>query len=320
MKILVAGGAGYIGSALCPALLAHGYDVTVGDHLWFGNHLPAGVAVDDRDLFEATQGDLRGFDQVVFLAGLSNDPMAEYSPGKNFIHNAALPAFLAFTAKSAGVKRFIYASTCSVYGYTVNKLYDEQAPATCAYPYGISKLQGERGVHQMQDDAFSVISLRQGTVCGYSPRMRMDLIVNTMYKTAMTTGTITINNPALWRPILHIQDAVSAFLRAIQADYSINGVFNVASGNLTVGQVGDVVKDEVEALTGKTIKMNVLDKPDMRNYKVTIEKARTQLGFEPQHDIRDIVRDLHAHLDQYGDFDDDAFYNIRVCMKKWSRQ
>jgi nucleoside-diphosphate-sugar epimerase len=197
----------------------------------------------------------------------------------------------------------------------VNKLYDEEAPATCGYPYGISKLQGELGVHQMQDAGFSVISLRQGTVCGYSPRMRMDLVVNTMYKSAITEGTITVNNPGLWRPILHIKDTVSAFLRAIQADDKISGVFNVASGNFTVGQVGDVVKNEVEKLTGRIIKLNVLYKQDMRNYKVTFEKAKTELGFEPDYDIKDIVRDLHAHYDEYGDFQNDLFYNIRVWMK-----
>lgn len=315
MRILLAGGAGYIGSALCPELLDHGYEVKVVDQLWFGRHLPDGVAIEERDLFQLTPNDLEGFDQVIFLAGLANDPMAEYSPAKNFIYNAALPSFLSFTAKSVGVRRFVYASSCSVYGYSVNKLYDERAPATCGYPYGISKLQGELGVHQIQDPGFSVISLRQGTVCGYSPRIRMDLIVNTMYKSAMTEGTITVNNPSLWRPILHIKDAVGAFMRAIQADESISGVFNVASRNLTVGQVGDSVKNEVERLTGRTIRLNVLNKKDLRNYKVTIEKARTELGFEPESDIKDIVRDLHAHLDDYGDFENDLFYNIRVWTK-----
>ena len=112
------------------------------------------------------------------LGGLSNDPMAEFSPAMNFIQNGALPTYLAFIAKKAGVRRFVYACSCSVYGYTVNELYDEESPVTCGYPYGISKLQGERAVLQLQDETFSTISLRQGTVCGYSPRRRFDLIVN----------------------------------------------------------------------------------------------------------------------------------------------
>jgi len=271
MRILIAGGAGYIGSCLIPVLLERGYDVDVVDLMWFGNFLPESVKVAKRDLFECTERDLEIYDQIIFLAGLSNDPMAEFDPSKNFVYNAALPSYLAFTAKKAGVKRFIYASSCSVYGYTVNELYDEESPATCNYPYGISKLQGERGVIQLHDDSFSVIALRKGTVCGYSPRMRLDLIVNTMFKFAMSEKHITVNNPSIWRPILDIRDATNAYLRAIQADYSISGVYNVASDNYTVGQVGDMVKYEVEKLTGERIGITIKDIEDFRNYKVSIE-------------------------------------------------
>ncbi|HEY8241429.1 MAG TPA: SDR family oxidoreductase, partial [Kiritimatiellia bacterium] len=133
---MVAGGAGYIGSVLCPLLAERGYEVTVADSLWFGNHLPAAVAVQQRDVFDLQEDDLKGFDQVIFLAGLSNDPMAEYSPALNFISNAASPAYLGYIAKRAGVKRFIFASSCSVYGYAVDQLYAEDAPATSSYPYG----------------------------------------------------------------------------------------------------------------------------------------------------------------------------------------
>src|SRR5262249_49751817 len=144
------------------------------------------------------------------LAGLSNDPMAEYSPWQNFIDNAASPAYLAYTAKRAGVRRFIFGSSCSVYGHAVNKLYDEESPAACSYPYGISKLQGEVGCLQLADDSFSVIALRKGTVCGYSPRMRLDLVINTMFKCALQDGAVVVNNPSIWRPILTIQDATAA--------------------------------------------------------------------------------------------------------------
>lgn len=151
MKILVAGGAGYVGSHLIPILLEHGYEVDVIDLLWFGNKLPKGVKVTQRELFTCKEKDMEGYEQVIFLAGLSNDPMAEFDPSGNFVSNAALPSYLAYIAKRAGVKRFIYASSCSVYGYTVNEMYDENSPVTCGYPYGISKLQGERGVLQQQD-------------------------------------------------------------------------------------------------------------------------------------------------------------------------
>ena len=217
MRILVAGGAGYIGSAVVPALVERGYDVAVVDLLWFGNHLPKQVPVACKDIFAVTEQDLQGVDQVIFLAGLSNDPMAEFSPSKNFISNAAAPAYLAYMAKRAGVRRFIYAGSCSVYGYTVNELYDETSPAVSKHPYGISKLQGEQAALQLADESFSVICFRQGTVSGFSPRMRLDLIVNTMFRSALRNGEIDVNNPSIWRPILSIEDAVNAYTRAVEA-------------------------------------------------------------------------------------------------------
>jgi len=315
MRILVAGGAGYIGSKLIPVLLEHGYKIDVVDLLWFGNHLPQNVSVVKKDLFKCQPEDLKDYDQVIFLAGLSNDPMAEFDPSMNFIFNGALPSYTAFIAKKAGVKRFIYASSCSVYGYTVNELYDENSPVTCGYPYGISKLQGERGVLQLQDESFSVIALRQGTICGYSPRMRLDLIVNTMFKFAMADRKITINNPSIWRPILDIRDAATAYLRAIQADYSLSGVYNIASGNYTVGQVGDMVKYEVEKLVGQRVEIVLKNIEDFRNYKVSIDKAKTYLGYQPRHAIEDIIDDLYENRAQFENYDDERFYNIRIFKK-----
>ena len=148
MRILIVGGCGYVGSHLIPQLIDRGYDVDVIDLLWFGNSLPERVAVTKKDVFDCVENDLEGYEQVVFLAGLSNDPMAEYNPADNFVQNASAPIYLAYLAKSAGVRRYIYASSCSVYGYTIDELYNEESPAISNYPYGISKLQGEKGVMQ----------------------------------------------------------------------------------------------------------------------------------------------------------------------------
>src|SRR6266404_9613992 len=146
MRLLVAGGGGYVGSALIPRLLERGYQVDVVDLFWFGNSLPPETGLLNKDLFVVTAEDLKKYDQVIFLAGLSNDPMAEFSPSKNFVYNAAAPAYLAYVSKKAGVKRYIYASSCSVYGYTDNELFDQTHPVSSSYPYGISKLQGEQRV------------------------------------------------------------------------------------------------------------------------------------------------------------------------------
>ncbi len=312
MRILVAGGAGFVGSALIPKLLDRGYAVDVIDLFWFGNNLPKEVRVLTKDIFHVTEEDLSGYQQVVFLAGLSNDPMAEFSPAKNFIYNAAMPAYLAYIAKKAGIRRFIYAGSCSVYGYTENKLYDEEAPAVSNYPYGISKLQGERAVMQMVDSQFSVICLRKGTVCGYSPRMRLDLVVNTMFKTAFSEKVIRVNNPSIWRPVLSMQDAVSAYTRAIESHENISGIFNVSSGNFTVGEMADIVKTVMEEEMKISVHLEIKHNKDLRNYKVSIERAKNILSFKPRNEIEDIVRDLIQNHEKFRDFENKKYYNIQV--------
>jgi len=311
-KILLAGGAGYIGTELTKRLMKLDYDITVLDDLWFGNNLDPKVKLIKKDIFQVTHKDLVHFDTVIFLAGVSNDPMAEFSPAENFIQNAACPAYFSYESKKAGVKRFIYASSCSVYGYTVDELYDENSPTTCSYPYGISKLQGENGVMQLADDKFSVISLRQGTVCGYSDRMRFDLVVNTMFKNALMHNEITVNNPSIWRPIFHIQDACTAYIRAIQAPDNISGVFNVASDNYTLGQIGDIVSVEMSRLTNKDVKVHINDVKDFRNYKVSIQHAKLTLGFTPIYTIKDIVNELYQKTASYLNLEDEKYYNIKV--------
>ena len=312
MRILIAGGAGYIGSALIPKLLERGYDIDVADLFWFGNQLPAEVGIVNRDIFDLQVNDVKEYDQVLFLAGLSNDPMAEYSPSKNFVFNAAAPAYLCYIARQAGVRRYIYARSCSVYGYTENELFDEDRPVSSHYPYGISKLQGERAVMQLQGDGFSVIALRKGTVCGYSPRMRFDLIINTMFKTAMKDGLITVNNPAIWRPILSIEDACMAYIRAIEANDSISGIFNVASGNHTVGEIADLVQSTLQQELGIRTALDIKHIKDIRNYKVSIERAKNVLSFHPHHSVRTIVSNLIANMDKFSDWDNPKYYNIHV--------
>jgi nucleoside-diphosphate-sugar epimerase len=312
MKVVVVGGAGYIGCVLVPRLLNRGYDVRVYDRLWFGNNLPKDVDLKQCDVMDIREGDLKGFDAVVFLAGLSNDPMAEYSPGQNFVDNAAGPSYLAYIAKRAGVRRFIHGGSCSVYGYTVNQLYDEESPAISNYPYGISKLQGEFGCLRIADDAFSVIALRKGTVCGYSPRMRLDLVINTMFKTALKDALIVVDNPSIWRPILAIKDAADAYVRSLEAAPEISGVFNVASGNYTVGEIGDYVAEGVKEFMKTDVKLQVKNVQDFRNYKVSWEKARNTLGFHPRFTARDVVKDLVDNVDKFKDFDNPAYYNIQV--------
>jgi nucleoside-diphosphate-sugar epimerase len=316
LRILIAGGAGYVGSALIPKLLERGYEIDVVDLFWFGNHLDPKVGILNKDILDLQTSDLKGYDQVIFLAGLSNDPMAEFSPAKNFVFNGAAPAHLAFTAKQAKVDRFIYASSCSVYGYTENELFDEDRPVSSAYPYGISKLQGERAVLQMQDDSFSVIALRKGTVSGYSPRMRFDLLVNTMFKSALRDGVIRVSNPAIWRPYLALEDAVMAYVRSVEANARLSGIFNVASGNATLGEIADQVQSTLQEDLGKKIGMEINHIVDVRNYKVATDRARNVLSFHPTHSVSSIVRGLLANLRNFNDWDNPIYYNIQVFKEK----
>lgn len=313
---MVAGGAGYVGSRLVPVLLADGHEVTVIDLLWFGNNLPKSVRVIKKDIFDIDEEALKNFDQVIFLAGLSNDPMAEYSPTKNFIYNSAAPAYLAYISKRAGVRRFIYACSGSVYGCTDNKILNEEDSAVSLYPYGISKRKGEFGVLYFQDDNFSVISLRKGTISGWSPRMRFDLIVNTMYMKAMTEEKIIINNSNIWRPIVSITDVVNAYRRAVTAPHSVSGIFNISSGNFTVGEVGEKVRRHFENRHGKKLTVEVKNISDKRNYKISTEKAKKFLGFVPQGTVESILEELDQHVGPRFSFGDEKHYNILVFKKR----
>ena len=220
-KVLIAGGAGFIGTLLTKELLARKYEVLVVDTLWFGNYLPENAKISNKSIIDLKEDELSSFDVVIYLGGVSNDPMADYSPSVNFIENCAVPCYLSYMCKRAGVPRFVYASSCSVYGYAANSLMDENSPVSPSYPYGISKLAIENAVMNMADKNFRPIALRKGTVGGYSPRMRFDLVVNAMTKSALTNKQIVVNNPSLWRPLIDIRDVVTAYIRCIESNLEI---------------------------------------------------------------------------------------------------
>ena len=305
MKILVVGGAGYIGSRLIPELVRAGHEIVVVDQLWFGNYLPAAVRVVQQDSLSLRADFMRGFDAVIFLAGLSNDPMAEYSPHLNFIANASAPAHAAYLAKHAGVKRFIYADSCSVYGFTDGEEIDENYAPRGVYPYSISKLQGGLGALQLIDRNFSVICLRQGTLSGFSPRMRFDLFINTMYMKAVTENKITVNNPAIWRPLLAISDGVEAYLKALEAPLA----------NFQVGEAADKVKDYFGRKHGAEVKLEINNTPDIRNYRVSNKKAKEVLGINFQGSVENVLEELDKCLGKNFNFDQDRFYNIKIFKK-----
>lgn len=314
-NVLVLGGAGYIGTMLAPYLQDNNCNVTVVDTNWFGNYLPSNINTIQKDIFDLNQNDLVGFDTVIFLAGLSNDPMAEFSPKDNFIYNTGMPAYIGFLAKEAGVKRLIFASSCSVYGYTHNSTFTEDDVAISNYPYGVSKLQGERSLLALADENFSVVCFRQGTVSGYSPRMRLDLALNTMFKNALNKGEITLSNPKIWRPILGLIDLCEAYLLAINSNLQKGEVINISSFNTTIGELAQAVKSFVKQQYGLDINITNQNVQDYRNYKVSTDKALQLLNYKPKQDAYSIMLDLYDTVDKYSSFDDERFYNILVFKK-----
>jgi nucleoside-diphosphate-sugar epimerase len=266
MKIMVTGGAGYVGSALCPVLHDRGHEVLVVDLGIFGkspDKLP--FILGDVDNLEDEV--IERFDAIIHLAGLSNDPMAHFSPLTNFRVNAAGAVHLAYRAKKLGVKKFILASSASVYQGITNAAWAIPANPilSLSEPYAISKLMAEKGCTALADDDFTVVALRKGTIGGPSPRMRYDLMVNAMFKSAVTKGYLEVftdrEGRSVFRPHLDIRDAVEAYVRAVELYKS--GIYNVASEIVRVSKVARAISSTIECQVKHTV---VSDPTLLRNY------------------------------------------------------
>ena len=315
MKILIGGGGGFIGTTLAEKLDEIGYDITIIDLFWFGNNLNNNIKFIKKDLMDCTEEDFIGYEQFIFLGGLSNDPMADYNPKLNYLSNGTVPSLLAINAKKAGIKRFIYASSCSIYGNSNNEMVTENGEKLCNFTYGISKYQGEIGVSNLTDKNFSTICLRMGTVGGYSKRMRYDLVLNAMYKSAINNNKITINNPNINRPLLDIRDACQAYIKAVASDYSVSGCFNICSENVTIKNLGERIKNQIEKLTNKDIEINILKVEDNRNYCVNINKAKKILNYLPEYTVEDTVFYIYDKIKKNEKILEDNTINIQVFKK-----
>ena len=319
-RILVTGGAGYVGSALVPRLLECGYDVRVVDKLVFGRD---GLdSVSDRieliacDIRDIKMNALEGLDAVIHLAGLSNDPTAEFDPDANESINARGTVALAHLCKKMGVERFIFASSCSVY-YTERpdaSLRDEQYPIAPAAPYSRSKYDAELGLLALADDDFSPVILRKGTVFGSSPRMRYDLVANTFTKDAFTNRRVIVHaGGRTWRPLLHILDAVDAYVAVLKGprERLHAQIFNVLSGNFQVIKIAHEVRRALEVPKGIHLNMEVQHVGTVRSYRVAGEKFKETLGVEVERSISSAVGQMWDELEMGIDCDHPIHYNIR---------
>jgi nucleoside-diphosphate-sugar epimerase len=290
MRVLVTGHNGYVGTVMVPMLVKSDHDVVGLDtNLYkgatFGRELPPQpITQIDKDVRDITSADLEGFDAIIHLAGLSNDPLGDLNPELTFEINYHASVRLAIMAKEVGVERFIFSSSCSNYGAGVSDWLDENSAFNPVTPYGQSKVLVEQDVSKLADDNFSPTFLRSGTAYGVSPRLRFDLVLNNLAAWAYTTKRVFLKSDGSpWRPILHIEDMARAFVATLNAprDLVHNEAFNVGrtSENYRIRELAEIVADTVP---GSYIEYADGASPDKRNYRVNCDKiANTLTDYKP---------------------------------------
>lgn len=308
MRILVTGSQGYIGSVLVPALRQAGHTVVGLDSGFFADCLFGSDLQEDGELLnvdvrDVRQSDLNGFDAVVHLAALSNDPLGNLDPQLTTEINFEASLRLARLAKQAGVERFVFSSSCSSYGAGGATLLDEEAPCFPVAPYGESKVRTDAELGKLADDRFSPVSMRNATAYGLSPRLRLDLVLNDFVATACATGCVSIKSDGLaWRPVVHVEDICRAMLAVIEAPRSAihNQAFNVGrtDENFQIRDLADVVARTVPACRVEYASGGT---SDPRCYRVNCDKLlRVLPGFRLQWNVSRGVRQLYEGFSAAG--------------------
>ena len=325
-NVLITGGAGYVGHVLTPRLLGEGYNVTVYDTLYFGCRLP-----NDPKL-RVIQGDIRdteklaaafeGQDAVLHLACISNDASFELDENLSKTINYDCFKSMVAAAKKAGVKRFVYCSSSSVYGVSNSPNVTEEHPLLPLTLYNKFKGMCEPELFEQMSDDFTCVVMRPATVCGYSPRTRLDLSVNILTNHAVNKGKITVFGGTQMRPNLHVEDMVDAYSMMLKAPHEkIQGeVFNIGFQNHSIADIARIVKKVVEEEMPELGEIEIVTTPsnDNRSYHVNSDKVGRVLGFKPKRTIEDAARDITRAFRNHllpESFDDDWYYNVRTMKK-----
>jgi len=319
-QVLVTGGAGYVGSVLVPRLLDEGYRVKVLDLYLYGESALAGVR--GHHNLEEIQGDIRnhqlldqtipGCDAIIHLACISNDPSFELNPSLGRSINYDAFSGLVDRACESGVRRFVYASSSSVYGVKEEENVTEDLPLAPLTDYSKYKALCEEVLLKKQCDGFEVLVIRPATVCGYSPRLRLDLTVNILTNHAVNNRKITVFGGQQKRPNIHIKDMVEVYTQSLNwPSEKINGqVFNAGYHNHCVSDIAEMVQSKV----GADVEIIHMETNDHRSYHISSEKILRELGFVPKHTVGQAVEDLmHAFASGHinNSMHDDKYYNIK---------
>jgi nucleoside-diphosphate-sugar epimerase len=308
MRVLLTGHDGYIGHVLLPLLLDRGHHVTGLDSFLyedcgFATESVAPSRIVRKDIREIAGEELRGFDAVLHLAGISNDPLGDLTPAATYAINHEASVRLARLAKEASVSRYVFSSSCSNYGAAGDGFLDETAAFNPVTPYAESKVWVERDVAQLADDSFSPTFLRSATAFGVSPRLRGDLVVNNLVGYACTTGEVLIKSDGTpWRPLVHIEDIARAFIAVLEASRELvhNESFNVGTTaeNYRVRDVATMVQ---EIVPGSRVTYAGDAGPDARNYRVDCGKIRARLPeFRPQWSVRRGIEQVYEAYSHHG--------------------